>query len=870
MSGGLVAVDSGERRIVGIDAEGRLSFLVRGESRENGFYNARLLGFDSLGRFYLDDTVMDIETTSTTRRQVLRFSPSGRYLGAVVGFDYEGEAMSDWESHPIFGQIRGDDFHWFKKDAEGTWNLATIPLALETGARAKPLPDIDVYQYLDAAVLSEREVFFLHTDGKISRWTEELGLKEWFVNAAPGRTILFPTCMAVDAEGRIVVGDGKREILRLDPRVPLPRVQSALRKKDLAAGGYTGRVAFQDVSASRPGEIVIGNEYTGDLVRIRSDGRIESFADIPLSPRFAALRALAWTCAAAATLAAWAAFVLIYARALRQRTPLVLRQLLVFIPLIGVMVAAVSVFVFQGLSSTMESQIKDRLVHLAQLGAARTSAADMDALDFGSTGYADLLESDPFQAVAEVADELVNLNEDPWNASIYPYIYKKGIDAWWVLGSFEYVELYPYSKPEFELAEAKGERAFLRYSDVYGEWLSALEPILRADGSTAALFEASMSADVLDEARRGYARRAALGGAAILAVFVVAFSIFTAILLRSVRELRAGAERVSAGDYDSAVDIRSRDEIEELGDAFNAMTGEIKGYVDRLADFGRANSRFVPKEFLASLGRESITDVRLGDQVLTEMAVLFSDIRGFTGLSETLGPAGTMGFLNEYLARMGPVVRQAGGFIDKFVGDAVMALFPEGPADAVHAAREMSLALDDYRDELRSRGEPQVDAGFGLHVGPMVLGVVGEEERFEGTVVSDAVNLASRLESLTRYYGIRILLSGAVKDRLDKSIRLRFLDLVRVKGRNEPVKLYELMYPGDPLAQAKLAAAQRYVEGFRYYRAGRFGEARTSFKAALAMAGDDRPCSILLERCARLAAEGAPAGWAGITEFHDK
>ncbi|MDP3178955.1 MAG: HAMP domain-containing protein, partial [Spirochaetaceae bacterium] len=568
---------------MGIDAQGRLSFLVKGEKRGNGFYNARLLGFDSLGRFYLDDTVMDIETTSTARRQVLLFSPSGRYLGAVAGFNYKGEAMNDWESHPIFGQIRGDDFLWFMKDAAGTWALITIPLVLETGARTTPLPGIDVYRYLDAAVLSEREVLFLQTDGRVARWTQELGLKEWFLNTAPGRTVLFPTCMAVDAEGRILIGDGKRDILRLDPQVTFPRAQSVLGRGDFALSGYAGRVAFQDVSASRPGEIVIGNEYTGELMRIGSDGQIESYADIPLSPRFAALRALAWICASAAALAALVAFVLVYARALRQRTPLVLRQLLVFIPLIGAMVAAVSVFVFQGLSSTLESQVKDRLVHLAQLGAAKTSAADMDALGFGSTGYADLLASERFQAVAKVVDELVNLNEDPWNASIYPYIYKKDGDAWWVFGSFEYVELYPYSKPEFELAAAKGERAFLRYSDVYGEWLSALEPILRADGSTAGLFEASMSADVLDEAGRGYAKRAAVGGAAILAVFVVAFSIFTAILLRSVRELRAGAERVSAGDYDSAVDIRSRDEIEELGDAFNTMTGEIKGYVDRLA-----------------------------------------------------------------------------------------------------------------------------------------------------------------------------------------------------------------------------------------------------------------------------------------------
>ena len=167
-----------------------------------------------------------------------------------------------------------------------------------------------------------------------------------------------------------------------------------------------------------------------------------------------------------------------------------------------------------------------------------------------------------------------------------------------------------------------------------------------------------------------------------------------------------------------------------------------------------------------SLGHESITGVRLGDQIQTTMTVLFSDIRDFTTISERLGPEGTMKLLNEYLSRMGPVIRKHGGFIDKYIGDAIMALFPRSPDDAASAILDMMSTMDDFNRDLTGEGRAPLHAGCAIHTGTLMLGIIGEAERYEGTAIADTVNLASRLESLTKYYGVHALVSGATAKHL--------------------------------------------------------------------------------------------------------
>ncbi len=212
-----------------------------------------------------------------------------------------------------------------------------------------------------------------------------------------------------------------------------------------------------------------------------------------------------------------------------------------------------------------------------------------------------------------------------------------------------------------------------------------------------------------------------------------------------------------------------------------------------------ALARFVPTEVLVHLKRRSIVDVRLGDGVRVDMTVMFADIRSFTSLSEKLTPEETFRFLNSYLSRMEPIIKRHGGFIDKYLGDGILAVFSRGADDGVRAALELDAALIIYNGHRARSGYVPVDIGIGIHTGSVMLGTVGGADRMQGTVVGDAVNLASRIEALTSHYGTRILISEQTRGRLasPSDFPIRLVDRVVVKGRVAPVTLYQVLPPSE-------------------------------------------------------------------------
>ena len=213
-----------------------------------------------------------------------------------------------------------------------------------------------------------------------------------------------------------------------------------------------------------------------------------------------------------------------------------------------------------------------------------------------------------------------------------------------------------------------------------------------------------------------------------------------------------------------------------------------------------AYERFVPVEFLRNLDKEDIIDVRLGDNAEKNMSILFSDIRNFTSLSEKMTPEENFKFINSYLCQMGPVIKKHRGFIDKFIGDAIMALFDTNADQAVKAAIGMVEQLGEYNKGRQRAGYVDLKIGVGVNTGALRIGTVGELHRMEATVISDAVNLASRVEGMTKVYGASILISDDTYNSLNdpSKYHMRELDQVKVKGREKPVTLWEVFDNDSP------------------------------------------------------------------------
>jgi adenylate cyclase len=258
-------------------------------------------------------------------------------------------------------------------------------------------------------------------------------------------------------------------------------------------------------------------------------------------------------------------------------------------------------------------------------------------------------------------------------------------------------------------------------------------------------------------------------------------------------------------------------------------------------------------------------------------SILFSDVRNFTTMSEALGARETVSMLNEYFERMVDVVLSHKGVLDKFIGDAVMALFgvpfngEHDADDAVKVANAMWVALRVLNRERHGRGEPPIGIGVGISTGIVVVGNIGSTKRMEYTAIGDTVNLASRLEGATKYYGAGVLISEFTKNDLSAKTLLREIDLLRVKGKQEPVAIYEAM---DHIPEQEFPnitqAVERYTEGIRLYRERAFKDARACFRETLVINPADRPSRLYVERCEHFLETPPPADWDGVWTMTSK
>ena len=286
-----------------------------------------------------------------------------------------------------------------------------------------------------------------------------------------------------------------------------------------------------------------------------------------------------------------------------------------------------------------------------------------------------------------------------------------------------------------------------------------------------------------------------------------------------------------------------------------------------------AYQRFVPSQLLSSLEKESILDVELGDQVEKEMSILFSDIRSFTALSESMTPEENFGFINSYLSIMGPLVRKHHGYIDKYVGDSIMALFDRTPDDAVQTSVSMFKALSEFNKERLRSGKEEIHIGIGINTGMLIFGTLGEKDRMEGSVISDAVNLAARLEGLTKLYKTQLLISEVTFKKLTLGVfKARLIDKVAVKGKETSVLVYEVLDAETPeLFKKKQDTIKFFEQGWNLYQNQRFEEAQHLFCRCLELVPEDTVANLYVERCKNLISGGwNTETWDGVNRMETK
>jgi len=328
------------------------------------------------------------------------------------------------------------------------------------------------------------------------------------------------------------------------------------------------------------------------------------------------------------------------------------------------------------------------------------------------------------------------------------------------------------------------------------------------------------------------------------------------IFITAKDQIKDLVEGLSYGGNDYITKPFSKDEL----------LARIQTHLD-LHSINDSYSRFIPFEFLHSLGRESIIDVHLGDQTEKEVTILFIDIRDYTTLSEEMTPSENFNFLNSFLSKMGPIIRDNKGFIMQFLGDGLMALFLEDHIDAINASVGMMRRVNEYNDSRETKKRKPIKVGIGLHTGPLILGILGDDVRMDVNVVSDSVNTASRMEGLTKHYGASIIVSentlSKIKDQ--ETFQYRLLGLVKAKGKSKPVRIYEIL---DEIIsssnQWKINTKEEFEIGLNNYFSKNFVEAAANFKNVIDKNSEDRTAELYLKLSAKHMVDGVSEIWDGI------
>ena len=368
----------------------------------------------------------------------------------------------------------------------------------------------------------------------------------------------------------------------------------------------------------------------------------------------------------------------------------------------------------------------------------------------------------------------------------------------------------------------------------------------------------------------GFEAARALGGAERTAGIPVVLVTALEGAENRVRALQAGAvdllsKPVAPGELRAKVASLSRLKAynDEMTQRQASLQKSLAGSEEQLKATLSAYARFVPQELLGAMGKKSIVDVQLGDSVKLDFSILFSDIRSFTRLSEKMSPEENFAFLNSYLRRMNPFIWDNGGFIDKYIGDSIMALFPKGASSALSAAVAMLSHIPLYNRHRASFGYEPIGVGIGIHSGAVMLGVIGHERFMQGTVISDNVNLASRLQELTKTYGVSLVVSSHLLFDLEDPNRFnfRFLDKVKLRGKEQAVSVYEVFDADNPkLRELKRTTKEEFELGVYDFHAGRLMEALSQFEKIASRAPDDTAVELYRRRCVNAIALGNSGG----------
>ena len=493
-----------------------------------------------------------------------------------------------------------------------------------------------------------------------------------------------------------------------------------------------------------------------------------------------------------------AALCIIISEALKHRTILT-KQLLMILPLAVLMTVIIMLISLRTVKDNYYDQTLKEMAAVSELCALELSESGFEHLtDF------DDFDIDIYNDLKIFLKTVSGNNRGFWNRNYDFAIYTISDDQdiiYRILGTdmdvLPFRRIALYIPEEIDMQLSKTDICDVFFFESYSadvEYYTALSLIYNEKGEPLGYLDVSTDLRTFNEKVKKMQLEMMSGAAVCLAVMILAIIGISLYISGTIKKATNTVSQIASGNFSARITKQTHDELGEICRGVNNMAYQLEELFTEKDKTEQFYYKFVPEKFKELLGKEKLTDLSLGDASSKELTVLFCDIRSFSINSEMMTAKENFEFVNVIYGKAGPLVRKYGGFVDKYIGDAVMALF-ENADDAVNCGIELynDIVLDPHTAELLNIKD--INIGIGIHTGMARIGIVGESERLSGTVISDTVNLSSRLESLTKKYHTAMLISKDTLDRLTEpeKLDLRYLGMIQVAGVNEVKAVYEVL-----------------------------------------------------------------------------
>ncbi len=598
------------------------------------------------------------------------------------------------------------------------------------------------------------------------------------------------------------------------------------------------------------------------IIQLLPDGQVVTVLGGYDYPWAITLKRLAyWALAAGFVFLAFSSGRLVYIHLLRRRVSLLLKQMAVIVPVVLLSMIGLSYFVYASFSEEIKGDTTKQLELLAGNGKFLVDGAHLEQInsprDFMSEHYSAIKQrmNDLFSLVGDNRDGLYN--------TIYRYMDGQ---LYIIMDDDDSVTMFqPFPLDEENLRVLEhGEIVTGEWQDSSGQWMYALGPLYNSSGDIIGIYETGKDMIGMKQSNARIMNDMLAIIALVGVVLLLVITMMTAYLLSSIRKLRRSVNLIASGEWDVKVQIHTRDEVEELGQRFNMMASSIRQYIQEVTKLSNSYFRFVPQQFLKVLGKTNMTQISLGEQANRDMTILVCNMRGFSELSTRLTTEENFRFINSFLNVFGPVVRECGGFTSRYLGPGMLTMFPDDSSAAIRAAVRLRAMLDTYNAERTHAGGESIDIGIAIHSGDVMIGIIGEEQRMEGSVVSNHVQLTLELEKLSAKLGVQVLLTEETMHASRKPLggNCRKLGTFQIGDEQRTIELFDL-YEGDPahIRQLKQETKQEFEAALALFQSGRFYDAREGFVAVVKKNRYDLPAKHYFFACDRYFQEGVPAQW---------